>query len=136
MTPTHRRPHGIVCGAVWCLTLNIPHRRPWLTTRPPVGFQKGFPNMTTSTMTTDPERVAIQLETITEDHHAPVDVTPRFSHQSGDLTGFTISTLLPDATITPGATPEATAAAVADQLDQWAGRFSAAAVAIRGRFAG
>ena len=85
---------------------------------------------------TEAAKLATAIQIITQDLLVPLEVCPRFDCRSGELTRFTLSSLIPDATVSAGSTTEATAGAIASQLDVWATRFAAAAGAIRERFAG
>ena len=80
------------------------------------------------------DKLTVTLQTITEDHFAPVDISAHFDRQTDALTKFTMSLMIPDATVIPCGDDTKTAAAVARVLAEWSQRLAQAAHAITKRF--
>lgn len=80
------------------------------------------------------EKLGFTIETIAEDLQAPIEISPLIHQQKRNLTGFNVCPLVPDSTVEAGATPEASAMAIAHQVDIWSQRLAKVADAIRERF--
>lgn len=78
-------------------------------------------------------RLAVQIETISEDCHCPVEISSR-ANPEDICTQFGVCSLLPTVNIPPGASEIETARAIAKVLDDWSIKLAAVASVLRIRF--
>lgn len=80
------------------------------------------------------ERLATAIETIAEDRHAPIEVSPRIHRETGEVQSITVAALLPDCIVSPGTSDGGTALCISDQLEGWAEQLLAVSKAIKERY--